>query len=136
LTSPPFETTLVVVATDGLTDLQLSVMKALWRLGEGTVGEIVAALASDGRKLAPTTVATLLLRLGKQGWVKHEPRGRHFVYRAKVERADAAKDVLRRVLSAFFGGKVSALTAELLESEEVRPEDLEEMRRLIRRKAR
>jgi BlaI family transcriptional regulator, penicillinase repressor len=124
------------VAADALTDLQLSVMKVLWHLGEGSVGEVAAALASDGRKLAPTTVATMLQRLAKQGWVEHEQRARHFVYRAKVQRREAAKSGLQRVLLAFFGGKVSALTAELLESEDLSPDDLEEMRRLIRKKAR
>jgi len=45
---------------DSLTDLQLAVMNALWQVGEGTVGDLHAALCSNGRTLAPTTVATLL----------------------------------------------------------------------------
>jgi predicted transcriptional regulator len=98
------------------------------------VGDVVAALERDGRVLAPTTVATLLQRLGKQGWVRHRRDGRQFVYRAKVDRKDAADGVLRRVLSAFFGGKVSALAAQLLESEEVGAEELHEMRRLLAEK--
>jgi predicted transcriptional regulator len=36
------------MAKGTLTDLQLSVMKALWELGEGTVGEVLAVLARDG----------------------------------------------------------------------------------------
>jgi len=124
----------VVVSTESLTDLQLSVMKALWQVGEGGVGEIVALLAADGKELAPTTVATLLQRLSKQGWVKHRKSGRQFLYRAKVNQQDAAKGVLQRVLSSFFGGRVSALTAQLLESEELSAEDLKEMRKLIKGK--
>jgi len=108
-------------------------MKALWQVGEGAVSDISAVLAADGKELAPTTVATMLQRL-KQGWVKHRKSGRQLLYRAKVKQEDAAKGVLQRVLSAFFGGKVSALTAQLLESEELGPEDLKEMRRLLKRK--
>ena len=122
------------MSTESLTDLQLSVMKALWQVGEGGVGDIVAALAADGKELAPTTVATLLQRLSKQGWVKHRKSGRQFLYRAKVNQQDAAKGVLQRVLSSFFGGRVSALTAQLLESEELSAEDLKEMRKLIKGK--
>jgi BlaI family penicillinase repressor len=70
------------VASESLTDLQLSVMKALWQLREATVGDVLAVLATDGQEFAPTTVATMLQRLSKQG----------------------------------FGGRVSALTAQLLES--------------------
>jgi len=124
----------VVVSTESLTDLQLSVMKALWQIGEGGVGEIVALLAADGKELAPTTVATLLQRLSKQGWVKHRKNGRQFLYRAKVNQQDAAKGVLQRVLSSFFGGRVSALTAQLLESEELSADDLKEMRKLLKGK--
>jgi predicted transcriptional regulator len=122
------------VSTESLTDLQLSVMKALWQVGEGGVGDIVAVLAVDGKELAPTTVATLLQRLSKQGWVKHRKNGRQFLYRAKVNQQDAAKGVLQRVLSSFFGGRVSALTAQLLESEELSAEELKEMRKLIKGK--
>jgi len=114
--------------------LQLSVMKALWRVGPATLGEIHAALAEEGRALAPTTVATLLQRLGTQGWVKHKKRGQKFEYRALIAEKEAADGVLKRMLSAFFGGKVSALAAQLLESEDLSPEELQEMRRLIERK--
>jgi BlaI family penicillinase repressor len=122
------------VTTETLTDLQLSVMKALWEVGEGGVGEIHEIMARDGADLAPTTVATLLQRLSKQGWVRHRSRGRHFVYRAAVARDEAAKSVLHRVVHAFFGGKVSALTAQLLESEQLTPDELEALRKLLKTK--
>jgi predicted transcriptional regulator len=122
------------MATETLTDLQLAVMKALWQVGEGTVADVLAVLASQYRELAPTTVATLLQRLSKQGWVKHRKNGRQFLYRAKVSQKEAAKNVLQRVLSSFFGGRVSALTAELLESEQLSQEELKELRRLIKGK--
>lgn len=124
------------MGTETLTDQQLALMKALWQVGEGGVSEIAAIMARDGTELAPTTVATMLQRLSKQGWVKHRSVGRHFVYRAKVRREDAAKSVLGRVVHAFFGGKVSALTAQLLESDQLTPEDLEEIRRLLMEKGR
>jgi predicted transcriptional regulator len=134
LTTPELSTTLVVVSSESLTDLQLAVMKALWQVGEGGVSEILALLAVDGKELAPTTVATLLQRLSKQGWVKHRKVGRQFLYRAKVSQQDAAKGVLQRVLSSFFGGRVSALTAQLLESEQLSAQDLKELRKLIKGK--
>ena len=38
------------------------------------------------------------------------------------------------MLAAFFGGKASALTAQLLESEPLAPAELEALRRLLREK--
>jgi len=109
-------------------------MKALWSIGEGTVSDVLGAMTSDGRALAPTTVATLLQRLSKQGWVKHRKNGRQFLYRAKVNEKQAAQGVLQRVLQSFFHGKVAALTAQLLESEKLSPRDIEEMQALLKKK--
>jgi predicted transcriptional regulator len=119
------------VTIENLTELQLAVMRALWKLGEGTVAEVLAVLAEEGRELAPTTVATLLQRLSKQGWVTHSSRGRQFSYRANVAQKDAASRALKRVVSAFFGGKASALTAQLLQSEDITRQELNELRRLL-----
>lgn len=124
------------MGNDSLTDLQLAVMKAVWQVGEGTVGDILAILCAEGRELAPTTVATLLQRLSKQGWVKRRKNGRQLLYRARVQKEEAAKGMLKRLVSSFFGGKVSALTAQLLESEELSAEDLRELRELIKGKGR
>lgn len=116
---------------ESLTDLQLGVMKALWRLGEGTVAEVLAAMTRDGWELAPTTVATLLQRLTKQGWVVCARTERPFVYRAKVNERQAAKGGVERLLTTFFGGRAAALTAHLLASEDISAEELDEMRRLV-----
>jgi len=118
---------------DALTDLQLAVMRALWALEEGGVADVLASMREGGRELAPTTVATLLQRLEKQGWVAHRKVGRQFVYHARVSEADAASGALRRLVRSFFGGRASALTAQLLESEHVSAEELAEMRRLLAR---
>lgn len=106
-------------------------MRALWEIGEGAVGDVLSAMASDDRELAPTTVATLLQRLSKQGWVKYRKHGRQFLYRAAVDQKEAAQGVLQRVLRSFFGGNVSLLTAQLLESEKLTQRELAELKKLL-----
>jgi BlaI family penicillinase repressor len=116
---------------DQLTDLQLAVMKALWRLGEGTVSDVSEALARNGRKLAPTTVATLLQRLAAQGWVAHRKDGRQFAYRAKVKETAAAQGALARVVRSFFDGRAATVAAQLLESKDLTADDLRAIRELL-----
>ena len=111
-------------------------MKALWGIGEGTVSDVLAALAKDERELAPTTVATLLQRLSKQGWVKHRKQGRQFIYCAAMDQKEAAQSVLRRVLRGFFGGKVALLTSQLLESEKLSQKELASLKKLLDEKGR
>ncbi len=116
--------------------MQLSVMRALWAVGEGTVADVLAAMAAEERELAPTTVATLLQRLSKQGWVQHRKQGRQFLYRAAVDQKQAAQGVLQRVLRAFFGGKASLMTAQLLETEKLSHKELAELKKLLEQKGR
>ncbi|MGA2451679.1 MAG: BlaI/MecI/CopY family transcriptional regulator [Polyangiaceae bacterium] len=127
-------TTFVVVAMDVLTDLQLAVMKSLWRVGEGTVLDVGADLSRYGRELAPTTVATLLQRLEKQGWVMHRREGRQFVYRAKIKEKTAARGALTRVVRSFFDGRVSDVAAQLFESEDLTSDDLRAIRNLLEKR--
>jgi BlaI family transcriptional regulator, penicillinase repressor len=117
-----------------LSELQLAIVRALWELGEGAVSDVLAEVARHGRDLAPTTVATVLRRLEKDGWVEHSERGRQFVYRARVSREQATGGVLDRITRAFFGGSVPALVSQLLESDRVSADDLALMRALIARK--
>jgi predicted transcriptional regulator len=122
------------VQPEGLTDLQLAVMKALWRLREASAADIQTEMASAGRELAPTTVATLLQRLAKQGWVKSRRNGRQLLYRAQVDESKVADGALQRLVRSFFGGKVSVLAAQLLESEQLSADDLRTLKSLIAKK--
>ena len=64
-----------------LGDLQLAIMRELWRAGEATVATVHAAL-QDERGLALTTIATMLSKMEKKGVVEHRSEGRQYVYRA------------------------------------------------------
>jgi predicted transcriptional regulator len=119
------------VTKAALTDLQHSVMKALWAIDEGSVADVLSAMTGEGKALAPTTVATLLQRLKKQGWVQTRRSGRQFIYRARVAELDAASGALSRVVRTFFGGNIAAVTAQLLESDQLSADELAQMRRLI-----
>mgnify|MGYP001794148501 CR=1 FL=1 len=57
-----------------------------------------------------------------------------FLYRVQVAEQQAANGALNRLLRSFFGGRVSALAAQLLESEHLSPADLKAMKALIKKK--
>jgi predicted transcriptional regulator len=114
-----------------LSDLQLSVMQALWQRGEATVVEVQSALEGS-RGLAMTTVATLLSRLEKRGLVAHHNEGRVFIYRAAVTEQDIRRHVVTRVADRLFRGDVTELVCHLLRVRDLAPEDLERVKALIR----
>ena len=119
------------MGSDQLSELQLALLQALWQLGEAGVGDVQAELERQGRKLAPTTVATLLRRLEAQGWVTHRSEGRAFLYRAARSRERAASKLLARLTDSLFGGDVPALVSHLLESKRIEKREIDEIKRLL-----
>ncbi len=113
-----------------LSDLQLDLMRVLWRGGELSVAEATEALAA--RALAHTTVATLLTRLEKRGVVELRRDGRQLLYRAAVSEAQVRRSMVSSLIAQVFRGDPKALLAHLLSEREVAPGDLERVRALLR----
>ena len=114
-----------------LSDLQLDLMRVLWRSGELSVAEVTGALAD--RDLAHTTVATLLTRLEKRGVVEARRDGRVLAYRASVSEAQVRRNMVSSLIAQVFRGDPKALLAHLVSEREVAPGDLEQVRALLKR---
>jgi predicted transcriptional regulator len=114
-----------------LSDLQLDLMRVLWRGGALSVAEVTEALAD--RDLAHTTVATLLSRLEKRGVVEASRDGRMLVYRPCVTEAQVRRNMVSSLIAQVFRGDPKALLAHLVSEREVAQGDLEQVRALLQR---
>ncbi|HEX5693592.1 MAG TPA: BlaI/MecI/CopY family transcriptional regulator [Arenimonas sp.] len=112
-----------------LSELQLDVMRVLWR-GEASVADVASALA-DSRGLAHTTVATVLTRLGRRGVVAARRDGRQLFYRATVSEPQVRRSMVGDLVQNLFKGDPRALLAHLVSESEVAPDDLEQVRALL-----
>lgn len=136
--------------TEGLTRLELQLMQVIWRRGASTVGEVQAGLAepvdigatpgnqadsgaredragdtAGGRRLAYTTVQTVLNTLHRKGKLTRQTQGRAFVYSAAVTEAKALRHAVRDLVDRMFGGSSEELVMSLVKSREV---DLERLK--------
>ena len=91
-----------------LTDLQTDVLRLLWEQGELTVAQIWEQLYAE-RKLAQTTVATIVARLQRRGILSRRSLDRQFVYRALISEADVQHSMVSELTERLFGGDVTAL---------------------------
>ncbi len=92
--------------------LELECLKALWKLGEGSVKDVRDDLAAS-RNLAYTTVMTLLDRLVKQGR-RHPPQDRPAVSVLSRAAARSAAQAGREGTGrSFFNGSQQELLAFL-----------------------
>lgn len=112
-----------------LSELQLDVMRVLWR-GEASVADVAAALA-DSRGLAHTTVATVLTRLAKRGVVAARRDGRQLVYRATVSEPQVRRSMVGDLIQSLFKGDPRALLAHLVSEKDVAPGDLAKVQALL-----
>jgi len=118
-----------------LSELQISIMRILWEREEATVNEVHEALAPR-RRLAPTTVATLLKRLEKRGLLAHRSRGRQFVYRSLRNADEIGRSMVSGLVDSLYDGRAAELFAQLLDTRHITPGDLAKIKRLIAAKER
>jgi BlaI family penicillinase repressor len=122
------------------TDLELEILKALWRLGPSPVRQVRDALAagapgSPPRDLAHTTVMTVLTIMTNKGYLRRTKSDGGYVYDAKVAQQSTTGRMLRDLVDRAFSGSTGAAILNLLESSEITPDELRQLRDLIDRKA-
>lgn len=114
-----------------LTEAELRLMKILWRRGESSVTDLVAALP-DGESLAYNSVLTTVRILEQKGYVRHRQEGRAFVYRPCVAEQEASRSEVRNLLGRFFGNSREQLVLSLLGDGQIAPGELERLKEIVR----
>ena len=113
-----------------LTELENEVMQAVWDGGQCTV-EAVYQVVSRKRTLKETTVRTLLRRLENKGYLRHQPEGRAFVYRAVEPARSLAARAVRQIIDRFCSGSVEELVSGMVEAKVLKKDDIEELDRFV-----
>jgi len=110
---------------------ELEVLRVLWAQGPTTVREVMDYLHGRGRKVAYTTVQTMLGRLEQKGFAKADKSGLAYVYRAKVSRKRFSQSRLKTLLDQLYDGAAGPLALQLVRSKRLTPEEIDQLRRLI-----
>lgn len=119
--------------TYALTELQLAIMKVLWDQGECGVQDLHESLL-DERRVAQSTVATLLSRMEKRGLVARRVEGRIHLFHALVDEAQVRRSVVAEFTSLagrLFEGDVATMVSHLLTARDVEAEDLERIKAVV-----
>jgi predicted transcriptional regulator len=114
-----------------LTEAELRLMRILWRRGESTVNDLVAAMP-DEEPLAYNSVLTTIRILEQKGYVTHRQEGRAFSYSPCVAEQEASRSEVRNMLSRFFGNSREQLLLSLLGDDDISTEELRRLKEAIR----
>ena len=118
-----------------LGDLQLAIMRFLWSRREASVSDVHQGLYEE-RRLAPTTIATMLRKMEEKGVVAHRTEGRKFIYRPTISERRTRRSMVEQLTQRLFAGNVAELVSHLLAEHTVDEGELEQLKRLIEDAAR
>jgi BlaI family penicillinase repressor len=115
-----------------LSEAQLEIMDVVWDRGEVTVADVWKVLSAR-RKVARSTVLTVITRLEEKGWLSCNEEGHAFRYRAAVPREATLGTMVRRLIDTAFGGSAEGLVMAMLHGRGVSKEEAREIRKMIDR---
>jgi BlaI family transcriptional regulator, penicillinase repressor len=119
-------------AESTLTVQELEIMKVIWKLGSAaTVRQVYEALL-ERRRIAYTTVMTMMNILEQKGYLTKTSADRAFLYRAAKPQKQVIRGMVREFLDRVFNGSAEPLVTHLIEDRRLDEKDLEEIRRMIK----
>src|SRR5262245_32814461 len=116
------------------TELELAILKVLWRDGPSPVRHVRDALVGF-RDLAYTSVMTVLGIMTRKKYVRRTKSAGSYVYSAVITENSAAGKMLDDIVNRVFDGSAVAVMQRLIETADLNDNELAQIRQLIQRKA-
>jgi predicted transcriptional regulator len=117
-----------------LTDQELEIMKIVWDLDQATVRDVYEKLL-EHRKIAYTTVMTLMKILETKGHLKKSSVERAYIYQPTKPKQQVIGGMVREFVNRVFNGSAEPLLLHLVEDEKLTEKELADLVRLARKKS-
>jgi predicted transcriptional regulator len=113
------------------TELELEILKVLWKEGELNVRQVRETLSANGRDLAHTTLITMLNLMTEKKYVSRKAKANSYLFRPKVSQENVSQGMASDLVTRVFGGSPSALMLSLLDHETLSPDERDQLLGLI-----
>jgi len=113
-------------------DVELAILGVLWDRGPSTVRDVHEAL-QDSRDSVYTGTAKMMQVMCDKGLLKRDDSVRPQLYSPAVPKEHTQKQILRHVIQRVFGGSARKLVLRAVESEELPPDEVAEIRKLLKK---
>jgi predicted transcriptional regulator len=108
-------------------------MKIVWTRGRATVREVYEDLLKR-RKIAYTTVMTMMGTLEQKNHLRKTEQGRAYVYMPTTSQSKVVGSMVEEFVKRVFNGSAKPLMVHLVETMDG-DEELEEIRKLLQEKS-
>src|SRR5437588_11133291 len=113
-----------------LTPQELEIMKLVWQRGAATVRDVYEVLL-ERRKIAYTTVMTMMKILETKAYLKKRRQDRAFIYRPAHPKNQIIGGMIREFIDRVFNGSAEPLLVHLVKSRRLREKDLQKIVRMV-----
>ena len=110
-----------------LPDSELDVMIALWNGHQEMTRSEIEEFMNQKKKLAPTTILTLLSRLEKKNFVSVKKEGKANLYSALVTQEEYQQQEGKHVLEKLYDNSLKNFVATLYQGKQIDQNDIEEL---------
>ena len=113
------------------TDGELAILRVLWRRGPSTVREIQSTM-NAAKPTGYTTVLKLLQIMADKGLVDRDESAHAHVYKARRPEEQTQQTLVADLLDRAFDGSAGRMVVQALAAQKAGPEELAEIRRLLK----
>jgi len=114
-----------------LGETELEVMNHVWEMKRATVSDVLERILKE-RKVAYTTIMTVMKNLSEKGFLKIEKEGSAFVYLPVKKEEQVKQNLLSGLIEKVFKGSPSALLQTLVKNEKLTETEIEELKSIIK----
>ena len=112
------------------TELELEMLKIIWRDGASTVRHVRKELRGF-RKLAHTSVITIMNIMVNKGYLKRTREGKSYFFETTVREEETKGGILGDIVKRAFDGSASALVMNLIKTGDIDRSELGDLRKII-----
>ena len=110
-----------------LTKAEEQLMQYLWKLGEGTVQDVLACI-DENKRPSRTTVSTVIRLLEEKGIVGHKPSaGRGYIYYPLLKKEDYSHNHLKEFICRYFDNSFTSLVSFFVKENNFSMQELDEL---------
>jgi predicted transcriptional regulator len=120
------------MAESSVGEQELALLRHVADLGGATVGEVADSFGAD-RRLARSTVLTMMERLRRKGHLVRRLDGGIYRYRTRRSSADLLRGAVQRFVERSLGGSLSPFVAYLSDTTRLSEAEIRELKDAVSR---
>lgn len=108
----------------------MEVLHHVWQLKEASVNDVRNRIL-ENRKVAYTTIMTVMKNLSDKGYLQYHKEGKSYVYSPGQKPENVRSGLVENIVQKVFKGSPTALVQTLVQNEELSDEERSEIKKMI-----